>query len=182
LPQSCKIFAYRGAYAPLLSSYFGGSQGHSPTFEQAHVGSDLLTLVSYNFNIDIPEILFYNILSNTKHMRCYMNDKYERQMKKGVLDMLVLKLLESEAKYGYQIIQEMKEKSEDIFLLKDGTLYPILYRLEDEGMVVSKWSEAVGKQVPRKYYEITETGKSALKSIEEIWKSISRGIIKIMEE
>lgn len=41
-----------------------------------------------------------------------MNDKYERQMKKGVLDMLVLKLLESEAKYGYQIIQEMKEKSE----------------------------------------------------------------------
>ena len=42
-----KIFAYRGAYAPLLSSYFGGSQGHSPTFEQAHVGSDLLTLVSY---------------------------------------------------------------------------------------------------------------------------------------
>ncbi|MDD7049487.1 MAG: hypothetical protein PUI41_00980, partial [Lachnospiraceae bacterium] len=47
--QSCKIFAYRGAYAPLLSSYFGGSQGHSPTFEQAHVGSDLLTLVSlYN--------------------------------------------------------------------------------------------------------------------------------------
>lgn len=111
-----------------------------------------------------------------------MNDKYEHQMKKGVLDMLVLKLLESEAKYGYQIIQEMKEKSEDIFLLKDGTLYPILYRLEDEGMVVSKWSEAVGKQVPRKYYEITETGKSALKSIEEIWKSISRGIIKIMEE
>ncbi|MDD7050605.1 MAG: hypothetical protein PUI41_06775, partial [Lachnospiraceae bacterium] len=48
LPQSCKIFTYRGAYAPLLSSYFGGSQGHSPTFEQAHVGSDLLPLVSLN--------------------------------------------------------------------------------------------------------------------------------------
>ena len=39
-----------------------------------------------------------------------MNDKYERQMKKGVLDMLVLRLLRSEAKYGYQIIQEMREK------------------------------------------------------------------------
>ncbi len=111
-----------------------------------------------------------------------MNGKYERQMKKGVLDMLVLKLLESEAKYGYQIIQEMKEKSEDIFILKDGTLYPILYRLEDEGMVISKWSEAVGKQVPRKYYEITEVGKSTLKSIEELWKSISKGINRIMEE
>lgn len=40
-----------------------------------------------------------------------MNDKYERQMKKGVLDMLVFRLLKSEAKYGYQIIQEMKKKA-----------------------------------------------------------------------
>lgn len=111
-----------------------------------------------------------------------MNDKYERQMKKGVLDMLVLKLLESEAKYGYQIIQEMKEKSEEIFLLKDGTLYPILYRLEDDGLVVSKWSEAVGKQVPRKYYEITEEGKKALTGIEDVWKRISDGAGRIMRD
>lgn len=111
-----------------------------------------------------------------------MNEKYERQMKKGVLDMLVLRLLKSEAKYGYQIIQEMKEKSEDTFLLKDGTLYPILYRLEDDKLVVSKWSEAVGKQVPRKYYEITETGRNALDEIEAVWKRISDGAAKIMED
>lgn len=103
-------------------------------------------------------------------------------MKKGVLDMLVLKLLRSEAKYGYQIIQEMKEKSGETFLLKDGTLYPILYRLEDEQLVVSKWSEAEGKQVPRKYYEITEAGQKALDEIEEVWKRISDGISRIMEE
>ena len=110
-----------------------------------------------------------------------MNDKYERQMKKGVLDMLVLKLLESEPKYGYQIIQEMKEKSENAFLLKDGTLYPVLYRLEDEHLITSRWSEAEGKQVPRKYYEITEAGIHALTEIEEIWKHISGGVSKIME-
>ena len=103
-------------------------------------------------------------------------------MKKGVLDMLVLKLLRSEAKYGYQIIQEMKEKSGETFLLKDGTLYPILYRLEDEQLVVSKWSEAEGKQVPRKYYEITEAGQKALDEIEIVWKRISDGISRIMEE
>lgn len=111
-----------------------------------------------------------------------MNDKYERQMKKGVLDMLVLKLLKSEPKYGYQIIQEMKEKSEEIFQLKDGTLYPILYRLEEDGMVASQWSGAEGKQVPRKYYIITESGRKALKQMEEIWKRISGGIISIMED
>lgn len=110
-----------------------------------------------------------------------MNDKYERQMKKGVLDMIVLKLLASEAKYGYQIIQEMKEKSGEIFLLKDGTLYPILYRLEDDGLVVSRWSGAKGKQVARKYYEITEEGRRTLARIVEVWARISNGISKIME-
>lgn len=111
-----------------------------------------------------------------------MNEKYERQMKKGVLDMLVLRLLKSEPKYGYQIIREMREKSGETFLLKDGTLYPILYRLEDDKLVVSKWSEAVGKQVPRKYYEITEEGKKALVGIEDVWKRISDGVVKIMED
>ncbi len=111
-----------------------------------------------------------------------MNEKYERQMKKGVLDMVVLKLLASEPKYGYQIIQEMKEKGGEIFLLKDGTLYPILYRLEDDGLVVSRWSEAEGKQVARKYYEITDVGAKALKEIEGVWGRISAAVSNIMEE
>ena len=111
-----------------------------------------------------------------------MNEKYERQMKKGVLDMLVLKLLQPEAKYGYQIIQEMKEKSAETFLLKDGTLYPILYRLEEDGLVVSEWSAAEGKQMSRKYYAITEEGERALDEIEAVWKRISDGILKIMED
>lgn len=111
-----------------------------------------------------------------------MNEKYERQMKKGVLDMLVLKLLKSEAKYGYQIIQELREKSEETFLLKDGTLYPILYRLEDDGLVVSRWSEAAQRQVSRKYYEITEAGRKALGEMEAAWKRISGGVSRLMEE
>lgn len=111
-----------------------------------------------------------------------MNDKYEKQMKKGVLDMLVLGLLRSGPKYGYQIIQEMKEKSAHIFCLKDGTLYPILYRLEDDGLVESRWSEHEGRKVPRKYYQITEKGITTLHDIQNIWLRISEEVDKIMEE
>lgn len=111
-----------------------------------------------------------------------MNDKYEKQMKKGVLEMLVLSLLCQEPKYGYQIIQEMREKSEDTFILKDGTLYPILYRLEDDGLVISEWSQAVGKNVPRKYYRITDTGRRTLEEIQSVWQRISNGVFKILEE
>lgn len=111
-----------------------------------------------------------------------MNDKYERQMKKGVLDMLVLKLLRKEPKYGYQLILEMKEKSSGTFVLKEGTLYPILYRLEDEGFVESKWSEPEGKQVARKYYVITEQGKTALEKIKTIWEQICGGVLQIMND
>lgn len=110
-----------------------------------------------------------------------LNDKYEIQMKKGVLDMLVLKLLEQEAKYGYQIISELKEKSNGRFALKEGTLYPILYRLEDDAFVESKWSEAKGKKVPRKYYAITEKGKQALAELEILWREIYHGAAMIME-
>lgn len=96
--------------------------------------------------------------------------------------MLVLKLLESEPKYGYLIIQELKAKSGGTFLLKDGTLYPILYRLEDEKLVACRWSEAEGKQVPRKYYEITEAGRQALTEMESVWQSMAEGVFKIMKE
>ena len=110
-----------------------------------------------------------------------MSDKYERQMKKGVMDMLVLKLLEKEAKYGYQIISEMRDRGGDVFDLKEGTLYPVLYRLEKDQLVESWWSEPQGKQVARKYYRITETGRVVLAEITEIFEQILKGIHQIME-
>lgn len=111
-----------------------------------------------------------------------MNDKYERQMKKGVLDMLVLKLLSDDKKYGYQLIQELKEKSSGIFCLKEGTLYPILYRLEDEKLVESRWCEPEEKQLPRKYYVITDKGKETLSEICQTWRQITDGVDRIIYE
>lgn len=110
-----------------------------------------------------------------------MVERYERQMKKGILEILVLKLLEKQEKYGYQLISELKENSGEMFSLKEGTLYPILYRLEDEGLVKSKWSVPKGKEVSKKYYRITDTGKDVLKAAVHLWEVFSRNVDFILE-
>lgn len=109
-----------------------------------------------------------------------MKPKYEQQMKKGVLEMLVLQLLSEKEKYGYQLICELKEKSREMFQLKEGTLYPILYRMEDDGLVTSKWSEPKGKEVSKKYYRITEEGEDTLQRLKELWDAFTRSVDGIM--
>lgn len=155
-------------------------------FYRRHCNGCLLFLYKWDsfflFSKFLRDILYLAILSVYKCEVRTLKDKYESQMKKGVLDMLVLKLLEKQEKYGYQIISELKEKSNERFLLKEGTLYPILYRLEDDKYVESKWSEPEGKKVPRKYYRITEEGKRALQEITELWFEINSSAKNIMEE
>lgn len=95
--------------------------------------------------------------------------------------MLVLRLLETEEKYGYQLINELKSKSNELFTLKEGTLYPILYRLEDDGLVFSRWSEPKGKEVSRKYYIITDDGRTTLREMNQLWSEFAKNITLIME-
>jgi len=102
-------------------------------------------------------------------------------MKKGILEILVLKLLDTEEKYGYQLISELGKQSGELFSLKEGTLYPILYRLEDDGLVTSKWSVPNGREVSKKYYRITDTGKDVLKESVELWKNFSQKVNMMLE-
>lgn len=110
-----------------------------------------------------------------------MTERYERQMKKGVLEILVLKLLNEKEQYGYQLISELRSRSGEYFVLKEGTLYPILYRLEDDGLVTSQWSAPKGKEVSKKYYQITEKGVIILKETIALWKSFSGKVDGILE-
>jgi len=112
----------------------------------------------------------------------FLNQRFERNLKKGVLEMLVLKLLEEEEKYGYQLICELKERSDELFAMKEGTLYPILYRLEDEGLVINRWSEARGREVSRKYYSITEAGRKNLEEMRQLWKQFFEQVNIILED
>ena len=88
-----------------------------------------------------------------------MEDRFSQQLKKGVLEMLVLHLLCQQPTYGYELLQRLKEQSHGRFTLKEGTLYPILYRLEDEGYIAARWSQGAGRTAPKKIYEATEAGR-----------------------
>ena len=87
-----------------------------------------------------------------------MEDRLLQQLKKGVLEMLVLQLICRAPTYGYELIQRLKQKSGGKFSLKEGTLYPILYRLEDDGLIQAKWHQGEGRSAPKKMYEATEAG------------------------
>jgi DNA-binding PadR family transcriptional regulator len=83
---------------------------------------------------------------------------YNRELLKGTLNTMVLKLLADHGKmYGYEIAQKVKELSHDKILLKDGSLYPALHKLMNDG-ILSYEEEYIGKRV-RKYYYLTTIGK-----------------------
>ena len=111
-----------------------------------------------------------------------MNERYERQLKKGIFEILVLQLLSQERMYGYQMIMYMKEKSHGMFEMKEGTLYPILYRLEDDELVESQWTPPQNKELSRKYYCLTDKGKEQLKALKQLWKNFSMVVNEILEE
>lgn len=104
--------------------------------------------------------------------------KIDKELLKGSTTMLVLNLLKNSNMYGYEMIKKLKEKSENVFELKEGTLYPILHGLEEKGFITSYWDETGAKR--RKYYAITEKGKKKLKDKEEEWKIFSNGINKVI--
>ncbi|WP_352418633.1 PadR family transcriptional regulator [Proteiniborus sp.] len=106
----------------------------------------------------------------------------DKQLKKGVLNILILKMISEKDMYGYELIQVMDEKSNGYFKLKEGSLYPVLYRLEDEGLIESYWNKEPSKRtVPRKYYKITKKGVAVFKVYIEEWNDFldgTKGILK----
>ena len=109
-----------------------------------------------------------------------MDARYERQMKKGVLEMLVLHTVCQGQTYGYEICTRLDKQSGGLFAMKEGTLYPILYRLQDEGLIESRWSVPDGRGTAKKYYEVTPEGKAAYVQMTELWKNFNQTVDQII--
>lgn len=99
----------------------------------------------------------------------------EKMVLSGGNSMLVLKLLEEKDMYGYQIIEELERRSNNVFQLKAGTLYPILHSLEKKSYVTSYEEEAKSGKI-RKYYTITSKGKKALSQQVEEWNTYAQAM------
>ena len=97
---------------------------------------------------------------------------------KGHLDALVLAVLADEPLHGYAVIEALRSRSEGAFELAEGTLYPVLHRLEADGLLASSWSEAAGRR--RRVYRLTRNGRRALARRREEWSSFVRAVDSVL--
>lgn len=104
---------------------------------------------------------------------CRVNlDNIQSQMRKGVLEYCILAIIAREEIYASDILAKLKEAS---LLVVEGTLYPLLTRLKNAGLLNYRWVESQ-QGPPRKYYSITDAGKSFLAELNTTWKDLNDAV------
>jgi len=102
-------------------------------------------------------------------------DSVDKELLKGTIPLLVLRLIDDRDLYGYQIIKHLRILSGETFFFKEGTLYPILHSLEKSGFITSYWQESsVGRK--RKYYRISEVGRQEFEIRRKAWSTFTRAV------
>lgn len=105
-------------------------------------------------------------------------DRWEAQLRKGALEMATLACLWEERLYGLEIIRALESQSK--LVVAEGTVYPILNRMKDEGFLAAEWVEAEAGH-PRKYYALTAAGRRRLRQMAEAWESFAGGMTRLLK-
>lgn len=100
-----------------------------------------------------------------------------KELVKGTASMLVLQTLRGEALHGYALIRKLRANSEGLFDMKEGTLYPILHALEEQGLVEASW-EGEGRR--KRVYSITRHGEHKLDLLQAEWQRAKRAVDLVM--
>ena len=126
--------------------------------------------------IDIRGILYIDSLG----IECGgVNMKFNKGLIGGSMNLLLLSLLHEKDMYGYEIIRELELRSDKTFEFKEGTLYPVLHKLENMGYINSYLSKGdTGRD--RKYYQITKKGKKQLVEEKQQWEVFSQSVGKVV--
>jgi transcriptional regulator len=101
-----------------------------------------------------------------------------RDRVKGQLDLLILSVLQHGEAHGYEVIAELRRRSEGEFDLPEGTVYPALHRLESEGLLASDWASLDGRR--RRVYRLTASGARALAEQSRQWQRFSASMTSVL--
>ena len=108
-----------------------------------------------------------------------MVTKAKNNLLQGTLDMLVLKALSLGPMHGYGVGQRIQQISDDALRVEEGSLYPALYRIEQQGWIESEWGVSDNNQ-RAKFYKLTRQGRKQLQIEEENWDRLAGAIFKVM--
>ena len=100
------------------------------------------------------------------------------QMRKGVLEYCILSILKDGEAYTSDILETLKDAK---MLVVEGTIYPLLTRLKNAGLLAYRWEESTSGP-PRKYYALTETGKLFLKELNTTWSELQQAVKRVTSE
>jgi PadR family transcriptional regulator PadR len=103
----------------------------------------------------------------------------ERELKRGSLELIALHLIAAGETYGYYIVTQLSRRTDGALSVTDGTLYPVLYRLERAGLVDVRW-ETQPRGVPRKYYRLTEAGSAELARLTQEWTNFADAMARLL--
>ena len=105
--------------------------------------------------------------------------EFNKDLIGGSMILLILSLLEKTNRYGYEIIKELELRSDNAFKLKEGTIYPVLHKLKNDGYLESYKAKG-DRGRDRKYYKITRNGRSQLVKEKEKWNKFSMSVNKVI--
>ena len=106
--------------------------------------------------------------------------KEKADLLQGTLDMLILKTLESGARHGWGISQDIQEISDEVLQVNQGSLYPALHRLEQQGWIQAEWGTSENNR-RAKYYALTGGGEAQLVEETENWERLSDAVARVMD-
>ena len=103
----------------------------------------------------------------------------DREWKKGSAELLLLSLLEHEARHGYELNKLIASRSRGVLRFHAASLYPLLYRLEQRGLIKGTWVEKAGQR-RRRYYRLTPSGRRVLEMQRQSWRAFAQAIGRIV--
>lgn len=106
--------------------------------------------------------------------------KLKSDLLQGTLDLLVLKTLDLQPMHGWGISQRIQQISQDVLQVNQGSLYPALHRLEEQGWIKASWAASENNR-QAKYYELTKLGRKQLDDEKKNWRRLSAAVARIVE-